>query len=299
MITNRILLFGGSGQIGRALQKLALTQDWELKALSRTECDFMQGGSIGKSVHEFMPNIVINAAALTDIEACEREPERAREINFHAVANIAAQCATYDAPLIQLSTDYVFDGASEVPYQPDDAMNPLNIYGQTKMMGEEAARHGIHWHVILRTSLVFSSVGNNVLTKFLHQIDTQDEVQGITDIKSNPTSAAAVAAALITITNAILSGKGNGFGTYHFCGPKAVTRYELLEDIMHIYAPLTKSRPKLIPIHAREAPSKTPRPPTSSLNCDKLCHDYGLTQSAYPEDLVKAVHDYAAQGMQQ
>ncbi|OYV50980.1 MAG: hypothetical protein B7X10_00985, partial [Burkholderiales bacterium 21-58-4] len=206
------------------------------------------------------PDLVINSAAMCDSEACERDPHLAAEINFHAVAHIAGQCDTINAPLIQISTDYVFDGEKGEPYLTDDPMNPINVYGQTKMMGEEAARHGLHWHVIVRTSLVFSAFGQNVLTRTLRQIDTQDEIQAVTDQKANPTSAEAVAEALMVIGGAILRGKGDGFGTFHICGEPAVTRYEFLQAIMQAYAPFTERRPKLTPISSADIPNRVPRP---------------------------------------
>ena len=293
MSIHRVLVFGGNGQVGQALRYATLPADWLLKAVTRAECDFMQPGAIGKAVRDFAPDLVINAAAMTDIDACEKDPAQATEVNFHAVANIAGQCDTVNAPLIQISTDYVFDGKNgERPYMPDDEMNPVNVYGQTKMMGEEAARHGLHWHVIMRTSLVFSAFGQNVLTRTLRQIDTQVEIQAVTDQKANPTSAEAVAEALMVIGGAILRGKGDGFGTFHICGEPAVTRYEFLQAIMQAYAPFTERRPKLTPISSADIPNRVPRPPCSILNNDKARDVYGIQPHLWRDDLANSVRRY-------
>ena len=211
------------------------------------------------------------------------------QINFSAVATIAAHCDTVNAPLIQLSTDFVFDGTENRPYEPDDAMNPLNVYGNSKLMGEEAARHGLYWHAIVRTSLVFSAEGNNILTKTLHQIDTQDEITAASDQTTNPTSADFVAESLIIMAKAILNGKGNGFGTYHICGEPAVTRYEFLQAIMEAYAPYTTCRPKLIPVASADIPNHVTRPSYSVLNCDKAQATYGISQCSWRNDLATAI----------
>jgi dTDP-4-dehydrorhamnose reductase len=292
-MSHRILLFGAHGQIGQALQKYALPADWDLRALTRQDCDFLEPGSIGRVMHDYQPDLVMNAAAMTDIDACEKDRDAAKEVNFHAVANIAGQCDTLNAPLIQLSTDYVFDGTEGTrPYAVDDPMNPVNVYGQTKMMGEEAARHGLYWHVIVRTSLVFSAWGSNVLTKTLQQIETQDEVQAVSDQIANPTSAAAVAEALVVISSAILGGKGNGFGTFHVCGEPAVTRFEFLQAIMEAYGPSTDRRPRLSSVSSADIANRVPRPACTILNCDRVREVYGTTQRAWRDDLAVAVKEY-------
>ena len=290
MITNRILLFGGSGQIGKAIQQRPLPNGWVLGMPTHADCDFTRPGDIARAVRDFAPDIIINAAAMTDIEACEKEPEKAMQINFSAVATLAGHCDTINAPLIQLSTDYVFDGTKETPYTPDDAMNPLNAYGKSKLMGEEAARHGLYWHTIVRTSLVFSATGSNILTKTLRQIDTQDEINAASDQYANPTSADFVAESLMTMASAILNGKGNGFGTFHICGEPAVTRYEFLHAIMDAYAPFTDRRPKLIPVASADIPNRTPRPLYSAMNCDKVQTSYDISPRSWRDDLGQAVN---------
>ena len=293
MVTNRILLFGSEGQVGNALKRLDLPANWLVRMVTQSECDFTCPGAIGKTVQDFGPDLVINAAAMTDVDACECDCEKARDINFHAVVQIAAQCDTMAAPLIHLSTDYVFDGKDGgIPYYPDDAMNPINVYGQTKMMGEEAVRHGLYWHVILRTSLVFSAFGENILTRTLRQIDTQAEVSAVVDQIACPTSASAVAEALFAIANAIMNGKGNGFGTLHVCGEPAVTRFEFLQAIMGAYEPFTDRRPSLVPISAADLSDRAPRPGYSALNTDKAREVYGIQPSLWREDLSRAVKQF-------
>ena len=295
MITNRILLFGGTGQIGQALQKCDPPADWILAAPSRAECDFTRAGDIGRAIRAFAPDIVINATEMNDLAACEKEPDAAMAVNFSAVATLAGHCDTVNAPLIQLSTSDVFDGTQDTPYRPDDAMNPLNAYGKSKLMGEEAARHGLYWHAIVRTSLVFGADGDNALTQTLHQIDAQDEIQAASDQILNPTSADFVAKALLTMASAILGGKGNGFGTFHVCDEPAVTRYEFLQAIMNAYAPFTNCRPKLVPVTSADSPDPILRPLYAAMNSDKAQRVYGISPRGWREDIAQAIQKFAPQ----
>lgn len=287
MQAKRILLFGGTGQIGQALQNQPLPPEWCLGAPTRAQADLTEPAAIAKAIRDFMPDLIINAAALTDIDACERDPDLARKINFEAVANIAAHAAMHNAPLVQLSTDYVFDGNDgAVPYAADAPMNPINNYGESKMLGEEAARHALHWHVILRISLVFSSYGENILTKSLRQLDRQEPLTAVRDQVASPTCADATAAALVTISNAILGGKADGFGTFHLTGTLAVSRAEFAQAIIDAYTPYSGTAPALIPVNAADIVGRVPRPAYSVLDNTKIERVYGITPRDWRDDLA-------------
>jgi dTDP-4-dehydrorhamnose reductase len=293
MVTKAILLFGGHGQVGNFFQTQELPTEWKLSAPGREECDFQHPDSIGKAMHTYAPELVINCAAMTDVDACENNISQALHVNFDAVATIAAHCVARDAPLIQLSTDYVFDGNDgQSPYRPDDQMSPLNFYGESKMMGEEAARHELHWHTIVRTSLVFSAYGDNALTRTLRAIDTQDEIPAAADQTANPTSAASLASALKVISTAILAGKANSFGTFHYCDFPAVSRLEFIQAIMDAYAPYTDRRPKLVGVNNADIPGRAPRPAYTSLDCSKTQAVFGIEPRDWREELCAAVKEY-------
>src|SRR5271168_5398764 len=148
MTQKRIMLLGANGQVGQALRAADLPADWELGAYGRAECDILDHRAVQNAVRVFKPDLIINAAAMTAVDKCETEEELAMAANFEAPANLAAQCASTDVPLIHISTDYVFDGTDgEIPYRHDSPMNPVNTYGYSKMMGEEAVRHELAWHV--------------------------------------------------------------------------------------------------------------------------------------------------------
>jgi len=165
------------------------------------------------------------------------------------------------------------------------------------MMGEEAVRHAIHWHVILRCPLIFSAIGDNALTWLLRQINTQGEIKAVTDQIIAPIGAEAAAEAVITVANAILHGKGNGFGTFHLSGNTEISRFDFLKSVMEAYAPFTDCRPKLSGVTAAELAQATPRPAYTVLNADKMRDVYGVISHDWQDDLERAVRDYAGHGL--
>jgi dTDP-4-dehydrorhamnose reductase len=290
MKTKRIMLLGANGQVGQALRAEPLPQDWQLAACGRAECDIADHRAVQNVIQTFKPDLVINAAAMTAVDACETEQDKAVAANFEAAANLAAQCSSIDAPLIHLSTDFVFDGRDgAVPYKPDDKINPLSVYGNTKMMGEESIRHVLAWHVILRISSVFSNFGNNILTKTLAMIDKHDTLKFVNDQISSPTYAPEVAKAIIVMTNAILGGKTDGFGTFHLCGTPPCTRYDFVQAVMALYAPHTARRPQILAAATSDFPGFAPRPAYSVLDCTSTQAIYGVEQKPWQDGLAEAM----------
>lgn len=290
----RIMLLGASGQIGQALQHESLPDNWELGCYGHADLDITNHHRSQQIIDDYKPDLIINAAAMTAVDQCETDHETAKAANFYAVANLAAQCSARDVPLIHLSTDYVFDGEGQTtPYLPDDVMHPLNYYGDSKMMGEEALRHELAWHVILRVSAVFSAYGGNILTRLLRMIDERDELKMATDQKSSPTYAPDLAKALLAMAAAILKGKHNGFGTFHYCGEPPANRLEFAQAVMEAYAPYTSRRPRITPVLtkdlATDLPNHAPRPAYSVLDCAKIRDIYGIAQKPWRDGLTEAV----------
>jgi dTDP-4-dehydrorhamnose reductase len=291
---HRIMLLGAAGQIGLAFQHQVLPIGWQLGLYDRAEFDITNPTAVREAVQQFKPDILINAAAMTAVDAAETDLDGAMLVNFDAPAILAAQCSTHDIPFIHLSTDYVFDGDSNKPYQTEDAMNPVNVYGQSKMMGEEAIRDEVPWHVILRTSWVFSAFGNNLLKGTLKMIDERDELRMVTDQINCPTHAEDIAMALIAIASDLLKGKSGGFGTFHLCGAPACSRYELTEAIMEAYAPFTSRRPKITPTISAEFAQYARRPRYSVLDCAKIREVYGIEQRPWRDGLTAAMQQLMA-----
>jgi dTDP-4-dehydrorhamnose reductase len=293
----RILLLGATGQVGQALTAEILPPDWILTGYGSAECDITQAKSTHKALLDIKPDLVINAAAMTNVDQCEKERDKAEAINFHGPANLAAQCSVHDIPLIHLSTDFVFDGRDiDRPYTTEDQMSPLSVYADTKMMGELAVQQGLAWHVVLRVSSVFSEFGQNILTRNLANLAKNDEMKIVSDQKSCPTYAPDLAKILITLTTAILRGHHSGFGLFHYCGEPAATRFEFAQTLMEAYAPHTTKRPRLLPALTSDFPGFAERPAYSVLDCSKIRDVYGIEQKPWKDGVNEAILSLYKQG---
>ncbi|MBV8060175.1 MAG: dTDP-4-dehydrorhamnose reductase [Alphaproteobacteria bacterium] len=293
--TKRVLLIGGSGQVGQALRAEPLPENWVFAAPPRAECDLTDHAQVQASINNFKPDIIINTASMTNVDACEKDSDSAVAANFEGPANLAAQCCHRDIPLIHLSTDYVFDGADgSRPYTPDDPMNPLCHYANTKMMGEESIRHEMAWHVILRVASVYSTYGTNIFSKLLTAIETKDELRMVTDQVGSPTYAPDIAKALIRIVDAVMGGKFDAYGTFHFAGDTPMTRYQFAQDIMQAYAPHIQRLPKLFTAVSSDFPGFATRPAYSVLDSSKLERVYGIPASSWKKGLAEAIAMHVA-----
>ena len=178
----RILITGGAGQVGKAFSRQV--QNHELFACSRSELDISDPISISKAIESYRPDVIINCGALTDVDKCETSPELAMNINGHAVGLLATQAEKCGASLVQISTDYVFDGEKDGPYLETDPTKPISVYGQSKLLGEQLAGSGA---LIVRTSWVMGLDGNNILVKILRLLDEGGELKFVDDQIGCPT----------------------------------------------------------------------------------------------------------------
>jgi len=293
MPQHRIMLFGAAGHIGQSIQhlskQLGFPHNWELGLFSRTDCDITNPSALRAAMQGYKPHLVIDAASVTPVDEAEQNQDVATAVNFHAVAQMAAQCSALDVPMIYLSSDHVFDGQKTTPYLPDDQMNPLNHFGASKMMGEESLRHELPWHVILRVSSVFSPFRRNILTNTLKAIENKDELRALSDRINGPTSALQIAKAIIVIGARLLAGKTDGFGTFHLSGAPACSHFELAEAIMEAYAPYTARRPKITAITSAEVDGIVMRPAYSVLDCTKIEAVYGVTQQPWRDGIKESL----------
>ncbi|NCC04068.1 MAG: dTDP-4-dehydrorhamnose reductase [Proteobacteria bacterium] len=300
MAHHKIMLFGAGGQIGQTIQYLASQNQapvgWEIGFFSRKDCDITDPAALRNAILSFAPDMIINAAAITNVDEAEKNRDMAEAVNFRAVAQMAAHCSAMDIPMIHLSTDYVFDGRENTPYREDAAMNPINIYGATKMMAEESLRHELAWHVILRISSVFGPFGHNILTKALEKIEREDELRFVTDIVSAPTAALDVVRTICAVGAQVLAGKAGGYGTFHYCGTPACSRYAFINAVMERYAPYTARRPKITATVCAEFVDSAPRPAYSILDCQKIRTVYGLPQPLWQAGLDEALRLLAIPG---
>lgn len=289
----KILLFGKYGQLGwelhRSLQGLG-----EIAAYDYPEVDFTKPDSLEKIVESERPQIVVNAAAYTDVDKSESEPEKARLINAESPGVLAEACRAQGAALIHYSTDYVFDGKKGSPYTEDDAPNPLNVYGQTKLEGERAIFRAGGVNLIFRTAWVYSLRRDCFVTKVLKWARTQPELKIVDDQISNPTWARALAeiSALLLAKEPSepLGWLKKHSGLYHLAGAGHATRFEWAKAVVEVglsAEPTLAAR--IASAQTKDFPTPATRPRFSSLDCRKFEMSFGLRLSDWKSTLLLAM----------
>ncbi|NOX83689.1 MAG: dTDP-4-dehydrorhamnose reductase [Alphaproteobacteria bacterium] len=264
----RIVVFGRNGQVARCLQEEAGDG---LVALSRNEADLMQEGAAQKAIAAHQPDIVINAAAYTAVDKAEEEQDAAAQVNANAPGEMALAAKAAGAQFIHLSSDYIFDGKSEAPYGETDAANPLNVYGQTKLAGEQAVLSAYPQAIIIRTSWVFSEFGDNFVKTMLRLGAGRDSLSIVADQIGGPTPARDIAKTLLTIAAKKHRG-APGEGIYHYQGAPTVSWAQFAGKIFD-YAGLSVA---VAPIPTTQYPTPATRPLNTHLNCGKIERDFGV-----------------------
>jgi len=287
----RILLSGANGQVGSALQH-SLGEKNEVFAFDRTTLDLANSEQIRQRVQEIKPDIIINAAAYTAVDQAEKEPDLAFTINGIAPGIFAEEAAQIGATLIHYSTDYVFNGNGNQPWREEDKPAPLNIYGASKLAGEQAIKATEATHLILRTSWVYGEHGNNFVKTILRIAAEKEELNIIDDQIGAPTSAEFIASATTKILNQL---KGNSIalksGTYHLCCSGKTNWHGFASEIVRLATqnntPLTVK--KIHPIPTSAYPTPAERPKNSSLNCTRLKKVFGLQPMSWQMALANTL----------
>lgn len=283
----RILQFGVSGQLGRALLEAAAAQQVRLSALSRTEADLAQPGTAAGAVAAQAADLVVIAAAYTAVDRAESEEALAHRVNAEAAAEIAAACAARDVPVIYISTDYVFSGEGERAWREDDPVAPLNAYGRTKAAGEHAVLAASPRNLTLRTSWVFSPWGRNFVTAMLRLARERHEVTVVDDQRGRPTSALDLAAAIIRL--APLSVAGRASGILHFANRGEVSWADFAESIFFEAAARGWSAARVQRIPSSAYPTPARRPHNSVLDTSRFERLTGSTPSPWSEALQRTL----------
>jgi dTDP-4-dehydrorhamnose reductase len=239
----RILITGAGGQLGRALQA-ALAND-DITALTHAQLDIARLPAVSEAIAVNRPDIVINAAAYTNVDSAETEREEAYKCNALGPRNLALATSARHIPLLHVSTDYVFDGASEKPYHEFDQTNPLSVYGKSKLAGEQAVAACNPRHYIVRTAWLYSSDGKNFPRTML-SLASRDEVRVVSDQYGSPTYAPHLAEAIVDLIET------EAYGIYHLAGDGGASWYELTLKLYQLRGIGTRVRPV--------ATSEFPRP---------------------------------------
>ncbi len=269
-MTIRILITGAQGQLGqsfRYLKTLELPGTPELILLNRHELDIEQADQILHALNLYTPSVLINTAAYTNVERAEQYPLRAHAINHKAVGSLAHICALHNVKLLHVSTDYVFDGFQDTPYDADALPAPLNVYGQSKLAGEQAALAALPNCIILRTSWVFSQFNQNFLKTMLKLGSTTALLSIVNDEIGGPTYAVDLARVILQ-----LALHPQAQGIYHFSGLPYVSRYEFAKAIFFTAQKygVVPTPPRLQPVPSSTYPSVAQRPKQVRLAMQRL-----------------------------
>lgn len=276
-----ILVFGRSGQVATELARAAPGA----LCLGRDAADLSVPGAAAEAIASHSPGAVINAAAWTAVDAAEEERAAAHRLNADAPAEIAAACADAGIPLVHISTDYVFRG-DRGPWAPDDPTGPISAYGETKLAGEEAVRAAGGAHAILRTAWVFSAHGGNFVKTMLRVGATRDSLSVVADQHGAPTPAADIAAACLTIAEALRADPAKT-GTYHFAGTPDTTWAGFAREIF-ARAGLSTT---VEDIATADWPTPAARPADSRLDCSTTEAVFGLARPDWRAGLDRVLAD--------
>lgn len=279
----RILITGGSGQVGTELQRIVWPADVTLVAPDRQHLNLADPSSITAAFAATNPDLVINSGAFTAVDRAETEVETAMAVNGSAPELLARLCATRGIALIHLSTDYVFDGSKDGAYGEDDPTAPLNIYGRSKLAGEAAIRATLSQHVILRTSWVYAGHGANFVRTMLRLGQEREELSIVADQHGCPTWAGDLARAIATIALRIQAGDGV-WGTFHLSGANPTTWYDFASEI---FSRSAGKKPRLKPIATSAYPTPARRPLNSVLDCGKIAASYGIHARPWRDALAE------------
>lgn len=278
----KVLVTGASGQLGQCIKRLSSRyQELEFTFASSDDLDLTLFGVVSAylRLHEF--DYCINCAAYTKVEQAEKEQEMAYLINAEAVKNLAANCAENDCVLIHISTDYVFDGKQETPYTEDDETCPLNVYGASKLMGEEYIRGLMEDYFIFRTSWLYSDIGHNFFNTIRKKAEAGEELNITTTQKGTPTNAYDLAEFILEL----IANDNQNFGTYHYSNLGEATWYDFAEEILKHMK--TNSQLKV----NNDFQTIATRPEYSVLSKEKLQNAFSIPVEDWKVSLEKLISD--------
>jgi len=278
----KILLFGKNGQVGWELNQL-LSRMGEVFALGREDADFSEPEALRKTVREYKPDVIVNAAAYTAVDKAEEEQALAMAVNGIAPGVLAEEAKKHDALMVHYSTDYVFDGENETPYIESDLPNPINAYGRSKLEGEKAIqKSGCHF-LIFRTSWVYSSRGNNFFLTIIKLARKRQQLNIVADQIGSPTWAGLIADTTLTVLRQVIkeiTSERFNSDIYHLTSRGITSWYGFAEQIVNNAgnrAMMSKQViPVINPISSDEYPTSAERPKNSSLDVSKIEKKFGL-----------------------
>ena len=275
-ISPHTALVFGSGQVAQELSR-ANIPGWEIVLTPHSSVDICCLKAVKTAMKARNYSVVINAAAFTDVKESEKQPEKCLSVNRDGAANIAIAASETSVPMLHLSTDYVFDGHKKDYYFEHDVANPKNVYGVSKLAGENKIREFSSKHVILRTSWVFASHGNNFLNTMVSLFNKTSCIDVVDDQIGCPTPASSIAKMLLKLSQKITDGRDR-WGVYHYCGYPEISWYDFAKKIFYDAAKRGIIVPNLRKISTDEYDKQVDRPLRVVMNCSAIKTVWGVEQ---------------------
>ncbi len=288
----RIAVTGRGGQLANAmLERTANQPQVTLLAFVRAAFDLTKPEAMLPELRKVRPDIIVNAAAYTAVDKAESEPDLAMAVNGAGAGAVAEAARALGVPIVQISTDYVFDGSKPAPYVESDPTGPLNAYGRSKLAGEQAVAAANPDHAILRTSWVYAAEGKNFLRTMLALAETRPELKIVADQRGAPGYAPDLADAVLKVCRNLLAVREDKAlrGTFHMTGAGEATWADFAEAIFAGSAARGGKAAKVTPIPTTDYPTPAARPLNSRLDCTKLARVHGVTLPAWRDGLDRCL----------
>ncbi len=277
----RIAVLGAKGMLGQAVTSIAGRENiFDVKGFDVVDADITVPESVIKMYDEFSPDAVINCAAFTDVDGCEAQREMAIKVNAEGVGNVASEAAKRNALVIHISTDYIFNGTSHIPYKEGDIPSPQNYYGKSKLEGEKLLRERTDNHLILRTEWLYGQGGKNFVFAMLEKQKKGETINVVDDQIGSPTLTDEVVRAIISLL------KKECRGIYNFTSSGKCSWYEFAKRIFEI----SGLKADLHPVKSVEFNLPAVRPKYSVLDCSKIERDAGLAIKRWDESLTEFLY---------
>jgi len=279
---SNVVVFGASGQLGQCIKFLAEREG--LSSIffpSRSEGDVLDYDALAKVFETYKPSYIINCAAYTAVDKAEDDRETALKINKNGVEHVALLCAENNTTLIHVSTDFVFKGDQPTPRDEESVTEPINVYGQTKLEGEQVVGALLNKYFIIRTSWLYSEYGNNFVKTMLKLGAERDELKIIADQAGTPTYAVDLAACILQIINS----ESTDYGIYHYSNEGIASWYDFAKAIFD----LSGTQVKVVPVKTSEYVTKATRPAYSVMDKTKIKNTFNIEIPYWRESLLTCI----------
>lgn len=279
----KILVVGANGQLGNCFRKIApdFQSNFDFNFTDSETLDITDEDQVYDFFEDYKPDFCINASAYTAVDLAETEVEKAFAVNADGVANLAESCRKFNTVFIHISTDYVFDGDTNISYSEDNFTNPQGVYGASKLKGEELALEINPKTIILRTSWLYSEFNKNFVKTMLHLFSVKEELGIVADQFGQPTNANDLAEVVMKI----IQSQNKTFGIFHFSNYPETSWFHFAEKIEEF----SDSKVKLKAITTEDFPTPAKRPKRSTMSLDKIENTYQISLKHWENSLEECL----------